>query len=708
MTKLTSFTRICLSILLVLSVLLVLVTWVSAQSPASQPGAESDRGVATIGTVIAVDGSTFILEQESLQFSPSPNVKVGSVEHHLPVGYVGNHLEVMTDENTQLFTGHGRAPLSTLSPGTKVVVAGRAAGSSLKATMVSDLSSIGPPREDVRASVCDSPDPTVSSGNEAWAIPGQVGADAISLCWGQDMDYDADPSVKEFQGCWLGPSLAPGEFNIPDVRLFWGLWGCIMLDKYSYTLGLGGWGFDFPSRFSATSSGLTYHVPGSVALNVQPLEATEGTSTFRGGLGIDFAINVDYCSPLCWGCTDLGTFHINQFSMIHQATGAAPMPGQTLNIEEVACPSIGVIQIPEVEIDLLSVALCSDLGLDGVPFQANVSALGSTPPAEAPFDFDGTDKMLDLRPDALSVDLRFDNFWYVPDLTIGYKFRLCGLECIVTIWDSPTIHVYSGQFPAITTPFPLSGSLMTVATDPLSGQYLYQPTDVTLTLPVDPAPTRLTIISSNTLAEGEPVQALLQEDYDGTPISGETVIFNAGSVTVSALTDADGVAQVTLPIGEYTLLASFDGSAYYLPSSDSQGPLYVYRPTNFVIWGGNAEGIRLDLRYNFWGSQWWKQVTGGDFDADASFKGYAEEVSDTMWSSPPANAVRPPATLPGYIGVIVTTQMDMHGSHVTGNVDRLVVLMVEDPSDYRPNPGRVSWGVMKAEIVSEGLSTTTR
>jgi len=63
---------------------------------------------------------------------------------------------------------------------------------------------------------------------------------------------------------------------------------------------------------------------------------------------------------------------------------------------------------------------------------------------------------------------------------------------------------------AITTPFPYSDSLMTVATDPLSPvddlRYLYQPTEVMMWFAVDPAPTRLTIISSDILAEGEAVQ----------------------------------------------------------------------------------------------------------------------------------------------------------------------------------------------------------
>lgn len=705
MTKLTLFAKICLSILLVLSVLLVDVMLVSAQSPETQPGAESDRGVATIGTVVALYGPTLILKQESLQFVPGKEVEVRSSTHHLAIGHEGNRLQVVINADTQVYIGGERIPLVALKPGTRVIVGGKNLGNQLEASIVVDLDSIVAPPAGFQNPVGESTEDMLPMAAEMQSTLGTKSVQDLSLCMGQDMDYDEYPNVRDFQGCWGGPSAAD-TINIPDIPLACPLVGCFVLDKYSYVAALGGWGFAFPFDFSSTSSGLTYHVPGSISLDIQPLQATVDDLTFWGGLGIDFGVNIDFCSLP--GCFDVGTFWLGLIpSMLHSATEAAPLTGQTLDISEVACPELGGISIPDTPISLLGVVLCEDLALEGDSFDADVRAVGNTTLNSGSYSFDGPPETLNVRPDSLSVDVIYDEFWWVPDISAGLYFKLCALQCNWEILRTPTIPLASGPFFAITTPFPYPGSLMTVATDPLSPigdlWYLYQPANVTLNLPVDPAPTRLTIISSSTLAEGEPVQALLQEDYDGTPISGEMVIFEAGSMSVSAVTDASGVAQVMLPIGEYTLLASFGGSAYYLPSSDSQGPLYVYRPTNFVIWGGNAEGVQVDQQYQFWGSQWWKQVTGGDFDADASFKGYAEQVSDTTWSSPPANAVRPPETLPSYIGVIVTTQMDMHGRNVTGNIDRLVVLMVEDPSDYRPNPGHAAWGVMKTEITSDGI-----
>jgi len=671
-----------------------------APTPAADTTAQTvagPEGVATFGTVLEVRGSTLVLEQQALRFSPGPDVAVGSVEHELPIGSAGNRLEVTTDASLEVVLGGEQTNLAPLTPGTPVIVTGTQVDGGLRAIMVSDLSTVAPPPEDLSSLVGTSLDRTQSSSPQV-ITPSAAAADETSLCLGQDMDYDADPDVLEFQGCWGGPT-ATDDVDAPDIPFACPLVGCFVIDRFSYTMALGGWSFAFPYRFSASSSGLVYHIPGEVSLNMDALGATTGSFTFAGGLGVDFGINVDFCTIT--GCSDVGTFHINQFSMVHQATEEAPFPGETMEIEEVACPSIGVIGIPGVA-DLLSIALCEDLNLIGAPFSSDVDADGSSPFAFDRFDFAGSAQTLTVRPDALTVDVTYDIFEYIPDLEMGVFFRICGIECIVTIWDTPTIHLTSGPFEAVTTPFPLPGSVFTVATDPNSPaadpEYLYQPTRIGFTFDVAPAPTVLTIISSNTLAETEAAEALLQEAYDGSPIAGETVVFDLGAQSVSAVTDAAGIARVTLPIGEHSLTARFDGSPYYEPSSDQQSPVFVYRPTQFVIWGGNAGGIQMEERYQFWGSDWWKQVTGGDFDADASFKGYATQLTEMGWENPPANAVRPPATLPSHIGVIVSTRISGAGRYVTGNIAGLVVLEVEDPASYRPNPGHAAWGVMKLPI----------
>jgi len=398
----------------------------------------------------------------------------------------------------------------------------------------------------------------------------------------------------------------------------------------------------------------------------------------------------------------VGTVNLNLLSMIHQATGAAPLTGETLEIEESACPSVG-IEIPGTPISLLAIELCEDLEMLGSVFEADALAMGLSPLAARHCEFEGASETIDLTPDSLTVDVTFDDFWWIPDLSMGFYAQLV-IVGQIPFFTSPTIPIVDGPFPAITTPFPRSGSVMTVATDPESPindpQYLYQPTEVTLSLSVDPAPTRMTFVSSNTLAEGSLVQILLQEDYTDAPINGAVVALSSGAQTQSAVTDADGIAHVQLPIGEYILNADFEGSDYYLPSSAVQGPVYVYRPSNFVIWGGNAEGVQMGAQYMLWGAQWWKQITEDDFLSDASFKGYADVVNTTSWFSPPANASQLPAELADYLGVIVTTQISSHGTNTIGNIATRMVVRIEDLASYSPNPGHPVWGETMAEIDS--------
>jgi hypothetical protein len=244
---------------------------------------------------------------------------------------------------------------------------------------------------------------------------------------------------------------------------------------------------------------------------------------------------------------------------------------------------------------------------------------------------------------------------------------------------------------------------MTVATDPNSPvdalRYLYQPTSMSAGLSVAPAPTELEIVSSDTVAAGEPVEARLIEKWSRAPIVGETVTFTVGSQTFSDTTGADGIAHLYLPVGKHAIRADFAGTSYFEPASDSQAPVWVYLPTRFAIWGANPGGHAIGRRFQFWGSQWAKQVVGGPYAAGSSFKGWAESATADRWESPPANATpRPPQALPEYIGVLVTTEASMKGSRATGNIVDVVVLRVDAPGDYRADPGHPASGVIETAV----------
>jgi hypothetical protein len=141
--------------------------------------------------------------------------------------------------------------------------------------------------------------------------------------------------------------------------------------------------------------------------------------------------------------------------------------------------------------------------------------------------------------------------------------------------------------------------------------------------------------------------------------------------------------------------------------ASSCGALVTYQESQFVIWGGNPvippgqpANVTIGQDYVFWGAQWWKQVLGGDWTANASFKGYANQVDwvNRSWTTRPGNSSGPPDSVGSYISVIVATQATKQGSEISGNIARIVILRVDDPSAYGPNPGHAGSGVLVAII----------
>lgn len=221
------------------------------------------------------------------------------------------------------------------------------------------------------------------------------------------------------------------------------------------------------------------------------------------------------------------------------------------------------------------------------------------------------------------------------------------------------------------------------------------------TLTINRAPVVLTFTSGlNTSGAGtSAISVQLVEQIGALAVAGQPVTVTAGAASGVATTGANGqgTATLTLSNGQYTVNASFAGDANYLPAATAASQqLFVYQPTQFVVWGGNASGIQLGAQYNFWGAQWSKQVTGGSYSGNASFKGYAEAVSGSQWTAGGGNSSNPPASVAQYIGVLVTTQASKSGSTTTGNVSRVVILRVDNPQGYQPNPGHSATGVMVA------------
>jgi len=644
---------------------------------ATASGTESAR-VAVVGVLEEVRGTTLLVRQEG------PTVPEGAPPGwvELPLGQVGDRIEVLTDDATELFVGGVRVTVQALTPGMRLVAGGEGSGLTLAATKVSELGAMSAPTEAMRSALRDRLDTT----SQVERSISSAGMAAAAICGSQDFDYD--DGVDEFQGCWGGPSIT-GSFDNPDVPFSCPLLGCFVLERVSYTLALAGWSFAFPYRFSATGD-LVYHRPGTVTLGLEALPATTGTFTFGGGLGVDFGFTIGFCW-IVGGCDALGTYHISPFSTAHQATDKAPFSGQEMPIAEVGCPTIPVVPLlPGV--DMLGLGLCEDLTLEGAPFSTTVRMANALPPSSAATEFDGAAKQFIMRPNARSASVGFDTFEYIPTLAMGFYFRVKAFG--VAIVETPSIPISDGPFEAITTPFPREGSVFS--------ENVPQPTSRTLVLAVAAAPTTLTIISPSALEELMPVRVRLAESYDGSPIAGAMVTLTAtgeGEVLARTLTTGnDGTVEFALANGQYAVRATFGGSDVYLPSESNEQQVYVYQPTTFVVWSGNAEGMQAGARYQFWGSDWWKTITTGDNRSLASFKGFATRVNADEWAGEPGASGAPPAAVGRLIGVIVSTSVRGRGNKVTGNIADWVILRVEDRVAYAPAPGHAAYGVMLRRI----------
>ncbi|MEA2490482.1 MAG: hypothetical protein QOH21_2274, partial [Acidobacteriota bacterium] len=217
-------------------------------------------------------------------------------------------------------------------------------------------------------------------------------------------------------------------------------------------------------------------------------------------------------------------------------------------------------------------------------------------------------------------------------------------------------------------------------------------------------------------AVAQTVSARLLDPDSLAPLAGKSVTFTVGTVSATAVTDANGNASTTLTLGPDqvsgpgSLTVSFAGDAYYEPAFRTVATT-IYLSTSFVVWGGNNGGLKLGDRVNFWGAQWDKQVLQGDYATNASFKGFADPVEQihvcqptatsrtltpACWTSKGGQSWPPPVAVPNYVEVIVSTVIDKQGNDIYGNIAAAAVVKVEP--GYGPVPGKPGYGTIVAVI----------
>jgi hypothetical protein len=103
---------------------------------------------------------------------------------------------------------------------------------------------------------------------------------------------------------------------------------------------------------------------------------------------------------------------------------------------------------------------------------------------------------------------------------------------------------------------------------------------------------------------------------------------------------------------------------------------------------------------DFWGNQWAKDnpLSGGP--GPSAFKGYdnasAVPVCGRQWLSDPGNSSVPPATVPQYLAVIVSTKVTKPGSAIGGDIKEVVVIRTN--AGYSSDPGHTATGTVVAVL----------
>lgn len=123
---------------------------------------------------------------------------------------------------------------------------------------------------------------------------------------------------------------------------------------------------------------------------------------------------------------------------------------------------------------------------------------------------------------------------------------------------------------------------------------------------------------------------------------------------------------------------------------------------HFVI--GDQNSVALGAQVTFWGAQWWKDNPLSTGFAPPSFKGYADNASDSCgqsWTTAPGNSSHPPASLgSGDIEVIVSSAISKDGPVISGDTEA-VVIVAPDPG-YAGDPGHPGTGTVVGYVCGAG------
>ncbi len=204
-------------------------------------------------------------------------------------------------------------------------------------------------------------------------------------------------------------------------------------------------------------------------------------------------------------------------------------------------------------------------------------------------------------------------------------------------------------------------------------------------------------------------------DSDGGspgPVPAETVTLSLGSQSCTGTTNAAGnvtcTISVSVPLGPETVGASFAGDAAYQAANASKPAIVFAFPSTGVFTLGdvtaNAALPPSTATVTWWSNSWnlLNVLSGGP--APSAFKGFAGVVAlpntspaafcSHSWTSSGGNSPPPPATVPSYMGVIVSKKITKTGNTISDGYVKIVV--VKTKPGYAPGPFNAGTGTIVA------------
>jgi uncharacterized repeat protein (TIGR01451 family) len=189
-------------------------------------------------------------------------------------------------------------------------------------------------------------------------------------------------------------------------------------------------------------------------------------------------------------------------------------------------------------------------------------------------------------------------------------------------------------------------------------------------------------------------------NVDSTPACPSSVLATGASVTC---TGAHTVTAAELGAGSVSNTATATSNEAPDVSDSLTLPVAVFPVGGTFVVGdltvGNV-GQSTGKSVTFWGAQWWKlnSLSGGA--GPAAFKGFedspAQPVCGVNWTSRPGNSTPPPAAIPAYMAVIVSSSITKSGATIGGDTLHLVIVRT-DPG-YEGNPGHAGTGTIVGVI----------